>query len=55
MEQNTKAYEQVRTLTNLLNQYRHEYYNLSAPVSATRNTTGSLMNWLLWKSKRASS
>ena len=31
MEQNTKAYEQVRTLTDLLNQYRHEYYNLSAP------------------------
>lgn len=31
MEQKTKAYEQVRTLTDLLNQYRHEYYNLSAP------------------------
>lgn len=31
MEQNTKAYEKVRALTDLLNQYRHEYYNLSAP------------------------
>lgn len=31
MEQKTTAYEQVRTLTDLLNQYRHEYYNLSAP------------------------
>lgn len=31
MEQNTMAYEKVRALTDLLNQYRHEYYNLSAP------------------------
>lgn len=31
MEQNTKAYEQVRALTDLLNQYRHEYYNLNTP------------------------
>ena len=31
MEQNTTAYERVRSLTDLLNQYRHEYYNLSAP------------------------
>jgi len=31
MEQNTKAYEKVRSLTDQLNQYRHEYYNLSSP------------------------
>ena len=31
MEQNTTGYERVRSLTDLLNQYRHEYYNLSAP------------------------
>ena len=31
MEQNTTAYERVRTLTDRLNQCRHEYYNLSAP------------------------
>lgn len=31
MEQNTQAYKQVRSLTDQLNKYRHEYYNLSAP------------------------
>ena len=29
MEQNNQIYETVRSLTRQLNQYRHEYYNLS--------------------------
>ena len=31
MEQNIQSFEMVRLLTDRLNQYRHEYYNLSAP------------------------
>ena len=31
MEQNIHSFERVRLLTDRLNRYRHEYYNLSAP------------------------
>ena len=31
-QNNKKPVEKVATLTALLNQYRHEYYNLNAPT-----------------------
>ena len=31
-QNNQKPVEKVATLTALLNQYRHEYYNLNAPT-----------------------
>lgn len=32
MEQNMTAYQRIQHLTMVLNQYRHEYYNLNAPT-----------------------
>ena len=32
MEQNMTAYQRIQHLTAVLNRYRHEYYNLNAPM-----------------------